>query len=40
MKLTATHHQLDLNDIGEIADFIISFVKKANNETPVHAVST
>ncbi|MCK5396518.1 MAG: molybdopterin-guanine dinucleotide biosynthesis protein B [Gammaproteobacteria bacterium] len=40
MKLTATHHQLDLNDINEIAEFIISFVKKANNKTPVHAVST
>ena len=40
MRLTPTLHQLDLNDINEIAEFIISFVKKANNKTPVHAVST
>jgi molybdopterin-guanine dinucleotide biosynthesis protein MobB len=40
VKLTAMHNQLDLNDINEIAEFIISFVKNANNETPVQAVST
>ena len=39
MNLTSTHPQLDLNDINEISDFIISFVNKSTNKTPVHAVS-
>lgn len=40
IKLTPTPHQLDLNDINEISEFIISFVKNHINETPVHAAST
>lgn len=40
VKLTATHTHLDLNDINEIAEFIISFVNKSANKKPVHAAST
>lgn len=40
MNLTSTHPQLDLNDINEIAEFIVSFVKELADKTPVHIVST
>ena len=40
MNLTSTQPQLDLNDINEIAEFIVSFVKELSDKTPVHVVST
>jgi molybdopterin-guanine dinucleotide biosynthesis protein MobB len=38
--LTSPPQLLDLNDINEIAEFIISYVKSYNKKTPVHVAST
>ena len=35
---TASVHQLDLNNVTEIADFIISYISDNSDESPVHAV--
>jgi len=34
---TPAIHQLNLNNVIDIAEFIISYVKSHNNETPIHA---
>ena len=31
-------HRLDLNNVNEIADFIISYISKNSRDSPVHAV--
>ncbi len=33
----AAIHQLNLNDVNAIADFIISYISKSSNESPIHA---
>jgi len=38
VDVTPKPHLLDLNNINEIADFIISYVDKHNNKTPIHIV--
>lgn len=34
----AAVHRLDLNNVNEIADFIISYISRKSSESPVHAV--
>lgn len=38
VNVSPTPHLLDLNNANEIADFIISYVNKYNNKTPIHVV--
>ncbi len=35
---TPTPHLLDLNNVNEIAEFIVTYVNNHSNQTPIHAV--